>query len=285
MPTATFRVVTRGLQPGQSSEIAAELLALLFKCSQGDVAALVGPRPVTVKRRMTHEDATKYARALARCGCVCAVEEEPLAPLALSDERLQRLQPALFDLARWASQADRDSWLDAIRTALGGGSARAAVVVDADGSVVAAYSDELDCVVLLQFENGWGLVHGWQKGTRLLAVNSHLARAQGVAPDVAPGPAENGRWGNVWPLIADLLTDDHAGLAARKRAIAEAQWERAGQLGRKKLADAEVPRDGRPLGSRQPARMPAATPAAAPTAVPAPVRPPGRFSLRRRAPG
>jgi hypothetical protein len=277
MSSATFRVVTRGLQPDHSAEIAAELLTRLFKCGKDKVAPLIDSRPVTVKRRLTFEAATKYAQALTRCGCVCMVEEEPLTPLTLSDERLQRLQPKLFDMARWASQADRDSWMDAIRDTLAHGAARAAVVVDAAGSVVAAYTDELDCVVLLQFDEGFGLVHGWQKGTRLLSVNAYFARDQGMAPDLLLGPGDSGRWGNVWPLIADLLSDDHAGLAARKRAIPEAQWERAGQLGRSALAGAALPRDGRPLGSRQPVQAPAIASVAAPAPAPR------RFSLRRRA--
>jgi hypothetical protein len=271
MTSATFRVVTRGLQPGHSAEIATELLARLFKCSKEQVAPLVGRRAVTVKRRLTFDAATKYAQALERCGCVCAVEEEAARPMTLSDERLHRLQPKLFDMTRWASQADRDSWVEAIRDTLVRGAHRAAVVVDAADSVVACYTNELDCVVLLQFEAGFGLVHGWQNGTRLLAVNSYVARDQGIATDLQPGPGDTGRFGNVWPLIADLLTDDQAVMAARKRAIIEAEWERTGQLGRSKLAEAGTPRDGRPLGSRQPAQAPAAEPAPAPR----------RFSLRR----
>ena len=272
MTSATFRVVTRGLLPGHSADIAAELLARLFKCSKEQVAPLVGRRAVTVKRRLTLEAATKYAQALERCGCVCVVEAEAARPLTLSDERLHRLEPKLFDMARWASQADRDSWVEAIRDTLARGANRAAVVVDAAESIVAAYTNELDCVVLLRFEAGFGLVHGWQNGTRLLAVSSYVGRDAGLATDLQPGPGDTGRFGNVWPLIADLLTDDQAVMAARKRAIIEAEWARAGELGRSKLADAGTPRDGRPLGSRQPAQAPAAEPA----------RVPGRFSLRRR---
>ena len=271
MTSATFRVVTRGLQPGYSAEIAAELVAALFKCSKEQIAPLLRSKPLTVKRGLTLEAATKYAQALTRRGCVCVVEAEPRR-LTLSEERLSRLQPKLFDLARWASPADRDSWMEAIRYTLAQGDSRAAVVVDAADSVVASYTNELDCVVLLQFATGFGLVHGWQNGTRLLSATSYVERDQGVAPDLQPGPGDTGRWGNAWPLIADLLTDDHAGLAARKRAIDAAEWERAWELGRSVLAGAGVPRDGRPLGSREPAQAPAAAPDNAP----------GWFSRRRR---
>lgn len=256
MNSATFRVVTQGLLPGYSEALASGLVAALFKCSEAQVAALVGDKPVTAKKGVTYEAAEKYAQALARCGCASVIEEEPVkvAPLTLSHERLLRLQPKLFDIARWASLDDRDSWREAIRDTLARGDCRAAVVVDAANSVVAAYSSELDCVVLLQFAPGLGLVHGWQNGTRLLSANAYFPRDQGLAPDVRPGPGDTGRWGNLWPLLADLLTDDHAALAARKRLIDNTEWDRAGHLGRGALADAIAARDGRPLGSRHPAR-------------------------------
>ena len=264
MTTATFRVVTRGLRPGYSAALAADLMVALFKCSKEKIAPLLSEQPVTVKKKLTSDAAAKYAQALERCGCLCAIEEEPAPPLTLSNERLHRIQPTLFDLARWASQADRDSWVEAIRRALARGDSRAAVVVDAADSVVAAYTNELDCTVLLQFPPSFGLVHGWQNGTRLLAVNSYEAHEHGIAPDLQPGPGATGRWGNVWPLVADLLTNDHAGLAARKRARGEAEWTLAWERGRQLLADGGAVRDGRPLGSRVPAQLPAAAPARAP---------------------
>ena len=272
MNTPTFRVVTRGLQPGYSAGMAAELLIARFKCSKEQIAPLLGAGPVTVKSRLTHAAAAHYAQVLEHCGCVCAVEEEPIPPLTLSEERLHRIEPKLFDPARWASQADRDSWIAAIRHALAHGAGRAAVVADAANSVVSVYTDEFDCVVLLQFPPAFGLVHGWQNGTRLLAVNAYEAHAHGIAPDLRPGPGATGRRGNVWPLVADLLTNDHAGLAARKRARGEAEWMLAWERGRQLLADGGAVRDGRPLGSRLPAQLPAA----------APVRALGWFTRRKQ---
>ncbi len=256
MKSSTFRVVTQGLLPDYTVALASRLVATLFKCSDAQVAALVGDTPVTAKKGLTHAAAEKYAQALARCGCAAVIEEEPVRvpALTLSDERLLRLQPKLFDMARWASADDRDSWRIAIHDTLARGDCRAAVVVDAENSVVASYSSELDCVVLLQFAEGLGLVHGWQNGTRLLSAMAYFPRDQGLAPDVRPGPGDTGRWGNLWPLVADLLTDDHAALAARKSLIDKDEWDRTGKLGRSALADAIPARDGRPLGSRHPAR-------------------------------
>lgn len=263
MISATFRVVTRGLQADYTAAMVTDLVVKLFKCSREQAAAMTGSEAVTVKRRLTLDAANKYVLALRRCGCEAVVEEEPapsLRPvaiagpaLALSDERLLRIQPRLLDVAGWVGEADRLSWLESIRQTLARGDSRAAVVVDAANSIVASYTDELDCAVLLQFDTSFGLVHGWQNGTRLLSVNAYFGRDKGLAPDLQPGPGDTGRSGNVWPLVADLLTDDHEQLRERKRAIGEDEWNRAGQLGRRLLADHAVPRDGRPLGSRRPA--------------------------------
>jgi hypothetical protein len=198
---------------------------------------------------------------------------ENAALLPLSEARLRKLEPRLFDVAQWSRESDRVQWLDNIRHTLARGDSRAAVVVDAANAVVASYSDELDCVVLLKFEPALGQAHGWQNGTRLLSANTYLSRANGIAPDLQPGPADEGRWGNVGALIADLLTDDQAGLAARKQQITEAEWDRAWQLGRRALADRGAARDGRPSMCTLPARTPAA--ARAPEAS-------GRGSVSRR---
>jgi len=122
--------------------------------------------------------------------------------------------------------------------------------------------------VLLRFDPALAQARGWRDGTRLLSANSYLDRDNGVAPDLRPGPGDERRWGNVWPLIADLLTDDAASLAARKQAIAQAEWDRASDLGRRALAANDTPRDGRPVTSMQPARKAGATaPAAGPGAA------------------
>ena len=186
------------------------------------------------------------------------------ALLTLSDDRLRKLQPQLFDTAQWTREDDRTRWLRDIRHTLARGDGRAAVVVDAANAVVASYTDELDCVVLLRFDRALGQAYGWRDGTRLLSANSYLRRDGGVAPDLRPGPGDEGRWGNVWPLIADLLTDDATALAAGKKAIAEPEWERTLQLGRRALADRITPRDGRPMTSLHPAHAPVASPTSAP---------------------
>jgi len=200
------------------------------------------------------------------------------ALVTLSDARLRRLQPQLFDVTQWPREADRIDRVDGIRGALARGDAHAAVVIDAAAGVVASYTDELDCVVMLKFDPALFDEHGWQDGTRLLSANTYSSRQKGVAPDLLPGPGDSGRWGNVRPLIADLLTDDRAGLAARKQSIDEAEWTRALDLGRRMHADRGIARDGRPLT----AGRPVAPRAQAPADPSAAAASPRRVRTRRR---
>ena len=209
-------------------------------------------------------------------------EASNAALLTLSDARLRQLQPQLFDPAHWPKEAARMGWIENIRTTLARGDSRAAIVIDAAAGVVASYTDELDCVVMLKFDPALGQAHGWRDGTRLLSANSYFGRDAGLAPDLQPGPGDAGRWGNVFPLIADLLTDDRDRLAARKRDIDDAEWTRALELGRRAHAGRGTARDGRPLTAAQPVPVRAASEPGEAASAQAPAgRTPAR--LRRRA--
>jgi len=204
------------------------------------------------------------------------------ALVPLSERRLRRLQPQLFDVARWPQEAQRVDRIDDLRKTLARGDAHAAVVVDAVGGVVAAYTDELDCVVMLKFGPALASRYGWQDGTRLLAAMTYAPRWKGVASDLLPGPGDTARWGNACPLIADLLTEDRAALATSKQTIDEAEWTRALNLGRRMVAAGGIARDGRPLGAGQPkaSHTPADRQAPAPAAAPADPAAPPRNSSR-----
>lgn len=168
--------------------------------------------------------------------------------LALSLAKLRALQPQLFAEDRPQDADHRRQWLQLITEQLQSGDSRAAVVVDASKAIVAAYTDELDCVVLLQFDPRIAQADEWRVGTRLLSVNLYMPKAKGIAADLVPGPNQLDNWGNFRPVIADLLTDDLRRLAQAKEAIGEDEWLRAQRMGEKAMANrAFKPRDGRPL--------------------------------------
>jgi hypothetical protein len=108
------------------------------------------------------------------------------------------------------------------------GDSRAAVVVGVDPILVAAYTDELDCVAMLRFPSQAGGTP-LEIGSRLLTVNTYYR--QGHDPDLHPGPGSKGRYGRLYPIIADFICADQGRVEKRKSEIDSAEWERATILG------------------------------------------------------
>ncbi len=172
--------------------------------------------------------------------------------LRLSEEKLRRLRP---DLCGWRGKWSKfvssvGNKLDErtyIEEQLVHGDSRAAVVMTVAPLLVAAYTDELDCVAMLRFPDCVARHFSPHPGDRLLTVNCYGGGGE-HSPDLIVGARQLGRWTRFHPLIADFLTDDRDRLDVRKRQIAEAEWERTLRLGSEYLlARPGVVRDGRPV--------------------------------------
>jgi iron-sulfur cluster assembly accessory protein len=171
--------------------------------------------------------------------------------LTLSRDRARRLLPELFQTP--ACQGELEDTLRALQKHLMNGDSRAAVVVSAAPLLVAAYTDELDCVALLRFPGELVSEYGLRVGSRLLTVNTY-DRGGRRAGDLEPGPGTYDRYTNFAPLIADFLSEETARLQQRKQQIDEAEWQRAYDLGRESLRrHGRRARDGSPLQSWRPA--------------------------------
>jgi serine/threonine protein kinase len=132
------------------------------------------------------------------------------------------------------------------------GDSRAACVISTETLLVAAYTDEFDCVILLAFPPWLVEEHQLEVGSRLLTVNTY-GRGQRLAPDLVPGPRDLGRWTNFYPVIAEFVSDDVQRIKERKAEIAEEEWQRCDRMGREQLQ--RFPnrrRDGSPFRSGQP---------------------------------
>jgi hypothetical protein len=110
------------------------------------------------------------------------------------------------------------------------GDSRAACVISIGPLLVAAYTDELDCVVLLTFPAWLVEEHKLTVGDQLLTVNTY-ARGQHIAADLVAGPRQLGRWVNFHPVIADFVSDETQRIAVRKTEIGEDEWLRCKQMG------------------------------------------------------
>jgi len=138
---------------------------------------------------------------------------------------------------------------------------------------VAAYTDELDCVAMLQFPDWLTEEFTLKPGSRLLTVNMYSGSASAPAVDLTKGPKELKRYGNFRPYVADFLTDDQERLRRRKAEISEEEWQRCADFGKQYLQREPIYiRDGSPLQSTNPGKPvtsatagKSAPPAASPT--------------------
>jgi hypothetical protein len=174
--------------------------------------------------------------------------------IRLSRERFRRLEPLTAQLPehlarRFANRAEFEAMLD---EHLRLGDSRAACVMSIEPLLVAAFTDELDCIALLCFPGEVVAEHRLKVGSRLLTVNSYTRGSQ-VAADLLAGPRNLRRWVNFYPVIADFLSDDTERIALRKAHITAEEWKRCAQMGRAYL-DTFVGlwRNGSPFWSSQP---------------------------------
>jgi hypothetical protein len=132
------------------------------------------------------------------------------------------------------------------------GDTRAAVVVDLSPLRVAAYSDELDCVMLLRFEEPVRshLIseHKITRGSRLITINAYAPWLH-VKRELWEGPRASGRWGSFFAVIGEFLTDDIARLDERRRQISEDEWDRTRMFGERiaRSRPANADRGGAPF--------------------------------------
>lgn len=169
--------------------------------------------------------------------------------LRLSDAKLMHLRPHLYGswnwlalIFRWIAGAHDE--IDCIQNQLKLGDSRAAMVVSTQPLIVAAYTDELDCVALLKCPDQLTQEYGLAIGSRLVTCNLYYEE----------WPFENeliyGRedvyYQNFIPLIADFLTDQQSRLQELKDSMAEEEWARTWQLGQYALQHYSHFRDGSP---------------------------------------
>ena len=108
------------------------------------------------------------------------------------------------------------------------GDSQSAVVASTLPLLVAAYSEDMDCVAMLHFPEALIEPYGLTVGTRLLSTNYYTPGRRYVR-DLIP-PERGGAFANMQPVIVDFLSDNAATIAARKTEIPERDWQRAGEL-------------------------------------------------------
>jgi hypothetical protein len=157
--------------------------------------------------------------------------------ISLSLKRLMRLegrQPEVRSWWKWLQVNSGGQFEEMLNEHLRLGDSRAACVMSVEPLLVAAYTDELDCIAMLSFPSWLAEEHGLSVGSRLLSVNTYM-RGRGIAPDLVLGTHQLDRFTNFYPIIADFLSEEHQRIAQRKNEISEYEWDRCTRLGNEHL--------------------------------------------------
>jgi hypothetical protein len=179
--------------------------------------------------------------------------------LAVSDGKLRVLRPDLYGVSGLVHRLREKfglAWPQTqyLRTHLKNGDTRAAVVVATDPLLVAAYTDEIDCVAMLAFPDSFVDAYDLKVGSRLLTVNTYN-RVEGLDADLFPGDESKPNWTGFHPIIAEFVSDDMQAIEERKRKISDAEWQRTKRMGCAYLTEHPgLARDGRPVLASLPAK-------------------------------
>ena len=110
------------------------------------------------------------------------------------------------------------------------GDTQPAVVISENPFIVAAYSDEMDAVVLLRFPVILAQKNNIKLYDKLVSVNCY-GKENRIAKDIFVGKNYLGNWTDFRPLIGDLLSDNNERINLHKHNIPDFIWEYVRKLG------------------------------------------------------
>lgn len=185
--------------------------------------------------------------------------------LKLSDARLRLLCPELYGVRGMMVEPllnlifRHDSSRKIIKQHLNGGDCRAAIVVSTSPLLVAAYTDEFDCIALLRFPDALVDHYRLTQGKRLITSNTY-GEGPNHLTDLALNPGYKSSWTVFHPVIADFVSNDRQRLITLKEKISEEEWKRVYTLGVEYVEYRPgIARDGHPINSVLPANHPHCT--------------------------
>jgi len=171
--------------------------------------------------------------------------------IELDKGKLKLLMPELFDpfekimylLRHW----EYAEYIAMISDHIKYGDSQGAIVVSTSPLLIAAYNEDIDCVVMLKYEDYIQDHYQFKIKERLLCVNT-FGREPEYQKDLIPGKNDLGMWKEVHPIIAELVSSDDATIQRRKDAIGDEGYAYIWNLATAYLELKKgVFRDGRPL--------------------------------------
>lgn len=177
--------------------------------------------------------------------------------LTLSNRKLKELRPELYGLLGLICRIKdkRDFGFTQIRRIkehIYFGDSQPAIVLSIDPLIIAAYSEDLDCIIPIKFPKIYAKKYKLKEKSRVLTINTYV-RTENPDKDIILGKNHSGLWGGIFPIIAEFVSDDKYIIKAKKKEFTEDLWGHVYKLGleyREKYPD--VCRDGRPIFSAIP---------------------------------
>lgn len=179
--------------------------------------------------------------------------------ISLSHRKLEILQPEIYSYAKrmkflfWSGyklppffDSSPSYWKTYVADHLEYGDSRAALVISANPLLIAAYTDEMDCIAMLSFDSKFADEYELKVNSRMLTVNTYW-RGLRLSKDLSQGARATGRYNNFAPFIAEFFTDDLDQVERRKIEICESEWQRTVCLATEYISKHGLKaRDGRP---------------------------------------
>ncbi|HQY87678.1 MAG TPA: hypothetical protein PK402_03405 [Tepidisphaeraceae bacterium] len=169
-----------------------------------------------------------------------------------------RVDPAKFS-AIDPSFAKSEDGIRRMELVLSLSDAQPAIVVSTSPLIVAAYTEDMDCIALLDFSE-LPVAPVPRMNARLVCAAGYRwlqrpVKRRIIAPDLVEGVESISRFDNFIPMIADFISSDRKTLERLKQSIAEDKWKMLETLGPEQLSyDLAPPRDGRPSRCHMPTK-------------------------------
>lgn len=174
----------------------------------------------------------------------------------LDFEKLKFLMPDLFTIIgrlKYKFQhLGLDSYIGRIEKHIRLGDSQGALVVDTNPLLIAAYNEDIDCVVMLRYKKEIQERYQFKVNDRLVCVNT-FGQLEELQPDLIPGENNTNIWNMVHPIVADLVSSSNQIINTRKQEIGDEGYTHIRALADEYLEKNKwVSRDGRPFYASSP---------------------------------
>lgn len=153
----------------------------------------------------------------------------------LSIEKLKLLSPSIFTLKfkllGYILKILRGyTIINSLEERVFYGDSQPAIVISTTPLIIAAYSEDIDCVVLIKFPDKFTEMYNLYPKSKLISINTYL-QGNEFQKDLSPGDNCHYTWVGYTPIIGEFITNNLDILEEKKSNISEDLWEYVYKLG------------------------------------------------------